>query len=505
MYLYQRNAPGLSGAFASGFGEPADASPTTQQVKPPRAMPIFSEFEFAKATLNDGMKTQIAQLADQIVRSWRGAVPIRRVVLVGHTDDAASPDFNLKLGTARADAVKAKLAADLAGRMRTLSSSIDRRITIETETRGLTQPITSDRARRSLNRRVETFVYSSMLKKQVPPPPPPVITGQRPPQHPTYTPPPDPVVIPWPQWKPRLPQAPTWDLSKWWPKGAPPPSGGGSGSGSGIADYIKTSMMAGAGALGIVYSGSVWVIRGITLEKAIEAAWIAIQIETGGFRAAVGAAGEAVLEAVLPDVLRIDPSRVLNLNNKVANFPILDLISARGVYVVKTYAVVSSKFGAELLDQVVSKYKNDFFAMIFDQGPRDTRMDDCVKYLFEHQADLRRDGQWPTSWRGTTEQSIRKYVQQEGMMVIPKDHVQPARRALGKHLNEMRVSGKLRGVDVEWIQKQIFRIDHAGLTTKDLGGLVEATQHLPAKVYEKYHQEHDQLIRARRARARRQP
>ena len=275
-----------------------------------------------------------------------------------------------------------------------LSTSVDRRVAIDTETRGLTQPITSDKARRDLNRRVEVFVFTTLAEDIPPPPPPPQkpIKGQPPPPV-RRIPPPDPV-IPTPVWKPpqqRPPQYPTWDPNRWRPPGTtviPGPSG----PGSGIPDWIKTVLATGATALGIVYSGSMWAVRGVTLRKALDAAWLVFQIEEGDLKALVGLAGEAGLEAVLPDVLGIDASAVLNLNDVSSNFPILDLISSRGVYSVKTYGIVSTKVGPDLLDQIVSKYKNDFFEMIFDQGRRDQRMDQRERYLFDHQTDLRSRG-----------------------------------------------------------------------------------------------------------------
>jgi hypothetical protein len=345
---------------------------------------------------------------------------------------------------------------------------------------------------------VEAFLATAAMKQPPPVPPqppvPPPITGHPPPYVPPIIVPPR---IPWPHWTPPRPQGgvPPVDPR---PRGSPPPTIPSSGPGSGIVDWLKTSLGAGATVLGIAYSGSMWAIRGVTLQKALDAAWLVFQIEEGGLKSLVGLAGEAALEAILPDILGIDPKYVRNLNELATSFPVLDLISARGVYSVKTYGIVSKATGQELIDQIVSKYKNDFLNMVLDQtGAFGKPMEKCVRLLFENQDALRAKGQWPSALRGRTEQAIRKYIQEEGLLVIPSDHVQPARRGLGKHLNEMRLSGKLPGANPLWIQKQVFRIQ-GGVSSTDLSGIVESTKHLPKEQYDRLHREFDAVIRARK-------
>ena len=60
----------------------------------------------AKPSLDPRLADEVRMFAEQLVRSWASAAPIRRVLLVGHTDDTGGPDFNLKLGKDRAEAVR---------------------------------------------------------------------------------------------------------------------------------------------------------------------------------------------------------------------------------------------------------------------------------------------------------------------------------------------------------------------------------------------------------------
>src|SRR4030095_2256438 len=141
-----------------------------------------------------------------------------------------------------------------------------------------------------------------------------------------------------------------------------------------------------------------------TLQHAIDAAWLVFQIEEAPLKTLVGLAGEAALEAILPDVFGLDPKQIFNLNNLVTSFPVLDLIAPSGVYSVKTYGIVSKLVGKELKSSILSKYKNDFLDMVFSGPGADSRLDRCARYLFENQQALRQRGVWPKGVRGTTEQ-----------------------------------------------------------------------------------------------------
>jgi hypothetical protein len=186
------------------------------------------------------------------------------------------------------------------------------------------------------------------------------------------------------------------------------------------------------------------------------------------------------------------------------DFPVLDLITPSGVFSVKTYGIVSTLVGKELESSILLKYKGDFLSMLLGgqhHPAADPALDKCAKYLFEKQQELRQSGLWPKGLRGTSEQQIRDYVQREAFLVIPTDHVQMVRTAIGEHLDQLRLSGKLQ-VDPKWIQDQTFRILPGGVKSTDLSGMVEASRHLPKEQNERLWNENAELIRRRRARLR---
>jgi outer membrane protein OmpA-like peptidoglycan-associated protein len=63
-------------------------------------------FDFDRATLTPRARAELARLAPML----RGAT---RVDVVGYTDDRGADDYNLRLSQARADAVRAEIAAAL--------------------------------------------------------------------------------------------------------------------------------------------------------------------------------------------------------------------------------------------------------------------------------------------------------------------------------------------------------------------------------------------------------
>jgi outer membrane protein OmpA-like peptidoglycan-associated protein len=101
-------------------------------------------FEFNKSSLNDLGRGRIHQLAALLQQNQHA-----RIVLEGHTDLKGSDDYNLKLGLARAEAVRQELTA--------LGVGEDRMSTV---TQGKAQPELegSEDWARAVNRRVEVRV-----------------------------------------------------------------------------------------------------------------------------------------------------------------------------------------------------------------------------------------------------------------------------------------------------------------------------------------------------------
>lgn len=119
-------------------------------------------FEFKGHALTADLRKRVDVLAAIVARSQKTKTPIRRVILVGHTDDRGGSAYNDKLGLRRADAVRARLLAAMNARHPGLSNMVK----IETKTRGKTVPAIKRRSRaaRSRNRRVEVFVMRGVVK-----------------------------------------------------------------------------------------------------------------------------------------------------------------------------------------------------------------------------------------------------------------------------------------------------------------------------------------------------
>jgi hypothetical protein len=138
--------------------------------KPPTPSPdlILDDFDFGRADLKQSHKNKIDQLAQQIVDSWKPAStrPALGVRVVGHTDKVGPIEYNLDLGTRRAEKVMGRLTGLIVGG----DIGVYQRMTWSRTSVGKAQP-------RSLsvpaqNRRVEIFVEWGRVKPSPAPPPP---------------------------------------------------------------------------------------------------------------------------------------------------------------------------------------------------------------------------------------------------------------------------------------------------------------------------------------------
>ena len=164
MYLFdspttfpQTNDLDLPGTL-SGFGQPPPASPDL----------VLDNFAFNRAELKQSHKNKIDQLAQQIVDSWKPAStrPALGVRAVGHTDEVGTTQYNLDLGTRRAEKVMGRLTGLIIG------GDIDtyQRMTWSRSSVGKAQPVSTSVPAR--NRRVEIYIQWGRVKPSPPPPPP---------------------------------------------------------------------------------------------------------------------------------------------------------------------------------------------------------------------------------------------------------------------------------------------------------------------------------------------
>lgn len=270
------------------------------------------------------------------------------------------------------------------------------------------------------------------------------------------------------------------------------------------SDWAAGSVTAAATFLGLTASIGLRALGKVSLEDAIEAAWIVFQIEQGGLKALYGLAGEAAAEAILKYTLGVDPSRIINLNSIAANFPVLDLTSPGGFISVKVKGVAGKLTGKALEDAIDSAYVNDFYNMLVGDHPRAKRkLDKAAKLLFDNRRTLQNVRALPDDLKDFTEKGIRKYIQEKGLLQIPDDHVQMVRRGLGKKLaarlkNNKKILDSL-GIKNDtqlaaYVNSHIDRIKSLPVKSTDLIIMAEAAAaHLPAAQVERLKKDLDKL------------
>jgi hypothetical protein len=161
MYLYD---------IPASFNRPQNLLLRSRFGEPPAPAPdlILDDFDFDRADLKQSHKNKIDQLAQQIVDSWKPAStrPAIGVRAVGHTDKVGPVEYNVDLGSRRAEKVLGRLTGLIIG------GDVDtyQRMTWSRTSEGEARP-------RSLsvpaqNRRVEIFIQWGRVKPPPPPRPP---------------------------------------------------------------------------------------------------------------------------------------------------------------------------------------------------------------------------------------------------------------------------------------------------------------------------------------------
>jgi hypothetical protein len=268
--------------------------------------------------------------------------------------------------------------------------------------------------------------------------------------------------------------------------------------GSKSQGWIRSSLMAAAGALGTVVSVGVRAVTTAGMEEALGAAWLVFQITEAEPAALIGMAGEAAAEAILPEILGVDPVAVRNLNAIMPNFPALDLISPRWLAQVKTRGVLSTLAASALTEQLRSQYCSDLLDMI--TGSK--KIDDAAEILLRNRGKLGRA--WPRDLRATTREGVSKYIREKTILLVPDDHVQPLARTLGKDLYR-RLKENKRWLDQlgiknsrelsAFVNGQIDRIQSMGPSSADFRLMAEtAANHLPPEVNEKFRKKFARIL-----------
>ena len=258
----------------------------------------------------------------------------------------------------------------------------------------------------------------------------------------------------------------------------------------GSRSWIWPSLTKGAGMLGMTVSVGLRSLSTVALEKAIEAAWLVFQTTDAAPTTVMGMAGEAAAEAFLAEILGLHPASVRNLNDFMANFPLVDLISPRWIASVKNRGALSTLPAAALTEQLRSQYTSDLLGIITG----DKKVEDAAEALLRLRPQL---GQaWPSDLRATTVEGVARYLREKTVLLVPADHVERLRETLGedlyrrlkdnkKWLNQLGIKNVAQLTD--FIDGQVCRIISLGPRSKDFRLMAEVAAHdIPSEVNQKF-------------------
>jgi hypothetical protein len=127
-YHHHHPTPDIRGGSSEGLGQPMlpsrygtpcihdDSSKWLDFAVLNKIIPkILNEFNFRDPNLRTWHKTWIKlQFVPAINASWNTSNPIRRIILVGHTDEVGKQSDNYQLGKARANAVAEEIKKESA-------------------------------------------------------------------------------------------------------------------------------------------------------------------------------------------------------------------------------------------------------------------------------------------------------------------------------------------------------------------------------------------------------
>ncbi|HEV7397407.1 MAG TPA: OmpA family protein [Pyrinomonadaceae bacterium] len=142
----------------SGLGESGGTMSLLTLPNPFLNLDQFGYKSFAVPAIH---KTSLEKLAKSVVDSQQSPQRIIKIRLVGHTDNVGDGNNNEKLGADRAGSVKVLLEREIGNLRSGLVTGPTKQVDIVTESRGERVPLTMDRTKNLLNRRVELFITLS--------------------------------------------------------------------------------------------------------------------------------------------------------------------------------------------------------------------------------------------------------------------------------------------------------------------------------------------------------
>lgn len=353
----------------------------------------------------------------------------------------------------------------------------------------------TDRTGRARNRSVLIEYRREISFEPEPVPPPRPAPRRSPPSAPPIFPKPKPVPPGLPPWRQPVPPS----LPPWLPPrvitSLPPsdPSG---------PSWVWGTIGWAATLLGMTVSIGLRSLTAAELGEIIEAAWLVFQTEGGPLRTVVGLAGEAAARKAISRVLGVAVYDLNELRPGVS-FPVVDIISSRGLSSVKVRGLLGATGGAARAPSLALEYIQDLVDLAVGGPAVDKKLAKAASLLFDNRAMLKARGVWPTGFNPRSVAEAERYVRDKTKLYIPDDHVQLVKRTIGESLYKRLKIGNIRlapGTNrVAWVNSFVDRIDSIGLKSSDLDILVEAARkYIPKEQIPRLHRDLDKLRRLRR-------
>jgi hypothetical protein len=177
-------------------------------------------------------------------------------------------------------------------------------------------------------------------------------------------------------------------------------------------------------------------------------------------RNTIGAGGEAAAQASAS-------TTTMDLNALKTNFPQLDTTSRETVASVKAFGV-----DKPLSASVVARYDKELQALRTAAEPGiPTKLGKAADLMATNRQTIQAAGAWPRGLaRNATPEQIAKFINQQGVLAIPADHVDTVRSAIAASARANPAAyGLTEGAGLEkGIERLIARVQSLGLTSDEI-------------------------------------
>jgi peptidoglycan hydrolase-like protein with peptidoglycan-binding domain len=189
---------------------------------------------------------------------------------------------------------------------------------------------------------------------------------------------------------------------------------------------------------GILLSAAILLIPGGVVARAVLAARAVFLLRGFTSRQLIGMAGEKAAQVIAEWTLEkagIDPSKLFDLNSIRPNFPGIDIITALSPISVKAYGIMAAVAGKEVATGVLSNYLSDFLRLCGYETYQESYRIRAADSLRQVKKMISKVGAVPPGLKGNIGvETIKNFVRDNTIFMIPDDHVIPLHRFAGNRL-----------------------------------------------------------------------